>query len=89
MSSDHAIALLSQFLQTTLLLVGPVLLVTLLAGVAVGVIQTAMQVQEASVSYVVKLLSLIALLVAVGPALGSEMLRYTRTSFSGVAGVVK
>lgn len=89
MSSDHAITLLSQFLQTCLLLVGPILFVTLIAGVAVGVIQTATQVQEASVSYVVKLLALISLLVAIGPALGSEILRYTRTSFGAVAEVVR
>lgn len=89
MSSDHAITLLSQFLQTYLLLVGPILFVTLIAGVAVGVIQTATQVQEASVSYVVKLLALISLLVAIGPALGSEILRYTRTSFGAVAEVVR
>lgn len=89
MSSDHAITLLSHFLQTCLLLVGPILVVTLIAGVAVGVIQTATQVQEASVSYVVKLLALISLLVAIGPALGSEMLRYTRTSFGAVAEVVR
>lgn len=89
MTSEQAITLLSGFLQTCLLLVGPILLVTLIAGVAVGVVQTAMQVQEASVSFVVKLVSLIALIVAIGPALGAEMVRYTRTSFSAVAEVVR
>jgi flagellar biosynthetic protein FliQ len=89
MTLDQAIALVSNLFRTTLYVAGPLLAVAIVAGVVVGIVQTATQVNEASISFLVK----VAAVVAVGAALGSQLatlaLDYTRVSFAAIAEVVR
>jgi flagellar biosynthetic protein FliQ len=89
MTPDQAVALVSNLFRTTLYVAGPLLAVAMVIGVAVGIVQTATQVNEASISFLVK----VAAVVAVGAALGSHLativLDYTRTSYSAIGDVVR
>lgn len=88
MTSEAAIALIVGCMKATFMAVGPVLLAALLAGVLVGIAQTVLQVNEASISFVVKVIAVTAVLAVLGPALGTQMLDYTRHCLEGVALVV-
>lgn len=89
MSPDAAIALFSDLFRTLLTIAGPLLAVALAAGMVVGVIQTATQVNEASVSFVVKVLAVVAALLVLGPTLFAQLESYTRSNFEAVQSVVK
>jgi flagellar biosynthetic protein FliQ len=89
MTADAALTLLRNFVQIALIATGPLLLVALFTGVFVGLIQTATQINEASLSYVVKVLAMVLTLVAIGPALGAQVVSYTRKSIAGIAEVVR
>ena len=89
MSPDQVLALAMAFFKATLMIATPFVAASLVAGVGVGVLQTATQVNEASVSYVVKVTAVIAVFVALGPTLGAEAIRYTKQSFESVATVVR
>lgn len=89
MSSAHAMDLLVRLLQTTMFAVGPLLAVALLAGVLVGVLQTATQINEASISFLVKVLAVVAMGVIVGPALARHVVDYTKATWSSVAEVTR
>lgn len=89
MSSSLAMDLLVRLLQTTMFAVGPLLAVALLAGVLVGVIQTATQINEASISFLVKVLAVVAAGVIIGPALARSVVDYTKATWSSVAEVTK
>jgi flagellar biosynthetic protein FliQ len=86
---DGALSLMSELLRTAVLLAGPPLGVSLLAGLLVGVVQTATQVNEASVSFVVKVVAVTAVMVGVGPTLAAHMVSYTTRSLEAVAHVVR
>lgn len=81
--------LLVRLLQTTMFAVGPLLAVALLAGVLVGVLQTATQINEASISFLVKVLAVVAMGVIVGPALARHVVDYTKATWSSVAEVTR
>jgi flagellar biosynthetic protein FliQ len=89
MSPDHALALMQALLQVTIVVVGPLLGAALLAGVSVGVVQTATQVNEASLGFIVKVMAALVALLLFGPMMAEKLVSYTRECFEGVAGVVR
>jgi flagellar biosynthetic protein FliQ len=88
MTSDQALDLIASLFRVTLFVAGPILLASLFAGIAVGVIQAATQINEASVSFIVKVMAVLAVLVTIGPALASYATGYTRESLQSIERVV-
>lgn len=89
MSSDHALALIYGLLTTTMYVAGPILAAALLGGVLVSIIQTATQVNEASISFIVKVGAVLAVLVVGGPVLAEKVVSYTRNSIASIEDVVR
>lgn len=89
MTIDGALGLLAELLRASVYLAGPPLAVSLVAGLVVGVIQTATQVNEASVAFVVKVTAVTAVIVAAGPTLAAHAVSYTARSLEAVAHVVR
>ena len=67
MTSDIALRLAADLLWTALLVGGPIMLLTLLVGLAVSVLQVVTQVQEMSLTIVPKLLAAGVVVLAFGP----------------------
>lgn len=88
MTPDHALTMIRLFVVAALSVAGPVLVVALVAGVVVGIVQTATQINEPSLSYIVKVLALVLVLVTAGPALGSQVVGYMRRNLQSIAEVV-
>lgn len=89
MTTEGALSLLMGLLTAAAHMAAPLLAVSLVTGVAVGLVQTVAQVNEASVSFVVKTVAVLAALVAVGPALVAHAVQYTRASLAAVEHVVR
>ncbi|MBX3258170.1 MAG: flagellar biosynthetic protein FliQ [Labilithrix sp.] len=89
MNGDQALAMVLEALRVTLWISGPILAVALIAGLLVGVAQTVLQINEASVSFVVKLVALVGVLVVLGPTLASKVMDYTRGSLQAIEHVVR
>lgn len=75
-------------MTTTAYVAGPLLGVALVAGVAVGLAQAVVQVNEQSLSFIVKLLCVAGALIALGATLSSQLTGYTRRCFTDIAKVV-
>jgi flagellar biosynthesis protein FliQ len=69
-------------------LAGPVLLVMLVIGLGAGVLQTATQVREASIPFVLKLAGLAALATAAGPLMLGAVEDYATRLFHAVPGLL-
>jgi len=69
-------------------LAGPVLLVLLVIGVATGMLQTATQIKEASVPFVLKLAGVAVLTSLAGPMMLSGVERYATHVFLAIPGLV-
>ena len=89
MNPDQAVGIVAALLRTTFLVAGPLLAVSLIAGVIVGVIQTATQINEASVSFLAKVVAVVAVGIALGSQLATYVVDYTRSNFEAVSQVVR
>ncbi len=88
MNSDQALDLMARLLQVTMAIAGPILCSSLMAGVLVGIVQAATQINEASISFVFKVIVVLGVLLSIGPALAGEAVGYARESFESIQHVV-
>jgi flagellar biosynthesis protein FliQ len=89
MNTDQALELFAHLLGVAMFVAGPVLLASLCAGLLVGILQAATQINEASISFVAKVTSVVAVLVTLGPMLATHAVDYARHSFSAIEHVVR
>jgi flagellar biosynthetic protein FliQ len=78
MTPDRALDFMNEMLWYTALAAGPIMLVTLLVGLAVSVFQVATQIQEITLSYVPKIISAGLVLVLLGPWILAQITGYAR-----------
>lgn len=74
-----------QALQMTLILALPMLLTGLTVGVIVSILQAATQVQEQTLSFIPKIIAMLAALYLFMPILITMMVEYTKNAFQAIA----
>ena len=77
MTPDTVIDLGRNALTVAVLLAAPMLVTALLVGVVVGLFQAATQIQEQTLSFIPKLLSIAIALIVMGPWMLQTFLDYT------------
>ncbi len=89
MTTDGAIELIQNAMLMTAKTAGPLLLVALIVGLIVGVLQAATQVNEASISFVSKLVAVGVMLIVLGSWTMRSLVDYTQRSISSISNVVR
>jgi flagellar biosynthetic protein FliQ len=77
------------FALVNLTVQGMTALSALVAGLVVGILQAATQLNEGSVSFVVKVTAVLAALLLAGPSLAGVAVQYTRASLQAIEHVVR
>lgn len=77
MNDATVIALAQDALWTTVLVSGPILLVSLVIGMLVSVFQAMTQINEATMTFVPKILGVFAVAALLGPWMIGTMVNYT------------
>ncbi|MGZ5202804.1 MAG: flagellar biosynthesis protein FliQ [Telluria sp.] len=75
-------------MEVTLMVAAPLLLVALIIGLIVSIFQAATQINEATLSFIPKLVGIFVALVVAGPWMLSVMLDYMRQVFAGIPGMI-
>lgn len=70
------------------LLAAPLLLTALATGVFIGVLQAATQINEMTLSFIPKLLSLVIALLVAGPWMLKVITAYTQNLFNSIPGML-
>lgn len=71
-------------MEITLLVAAPMLLVALVIGLVVSIFQAATQINEATLSFIPKLVGVFAMLVFAGPWMLTTMVDYMRVVFTSI-----
>lgn len=79
--ADRALNLLNDMLWNCLVIAAPLLAATLIIGVAISILQVATQLQEATLSYVPKLLVSAIILIALGPWMITRVTEFARSLY--------
>ncbi len=77
-SSELVLRAVREGLLLAVLVSAPPLLASLLVGFVVGVVQAATQIQDQTLAFVPKLLVVFLTLLALGPVLGTQLVRFTQ-----------
>jgi flagellar biosynthesis protein FliQ len=88
MTPESVMSIGSQAIHVSLLLGAPLLLVALVVGLVISIFQAATQINEATLSFIPKLLAVFAVLVIAGPWMMGQMLDYIRVLFSSIPQLV-
>jgi flagellar biosynthetic protein FliQ len=78
MDSQQVFTLGQQGLMLMLMVAAPVLLTVLVVGLVVSVLQAATQINEATLSFVPKIVAAVAVLAFAGPWMLSTLVEYLR-----------
>jgi flagellar biosynthetic protein FliQ len=87
-TTEAALDLMRNAMLVAATVATPVLMAALIVGLAVGVLQTATQVNEASLSFLFKLAAVALALVVFGPTMLDQLVEYTRRSIASIGQVV-
>jgi flagellar biosynthetic protein FliQ len=88
MTPESVLTIASDSLSVTALLAAPILLMTLVTGVLIGVLQAATQINEMTLSFIPKLLALVITLLVTGPWMLQVLTSYTRNLFANIPGML-
>lgn len=89
MTTDGAVELFRNAFMVAAMVAGPALLAALLVGLVVGVLQAATQVNEASISFVSKLLVVGLTMGVLGSWTMKQLVDYTGRTLSSISEVTR
>ena len=88
MNSTAVIHMISEALQLTLMVSAPLLITALAVGLVVSIFQAATQINEATLSFIPKLIGVFAAIVITGPWILQLLVDYTQRLFSNIPNMV-
>ncbi len=88
MDATQVLATGQQGLMLLLMVSAPVLLVVLVVGLVISIFQAATQINEATLSFVPKIVAAVAVLGFAGPWMVTTLVEYLRTSLQAIPGAV-
>ncbi|MBS1146423.1 MAG: flagellar biosynthesis protein FliQ [Thiobacillus sp.] len=75
-------------MEVTILVASPVLLVTLVAGLIISIFQAATQINDASLSFIPKIIAVLITFAIAGPWMLTVMTDYMRRVLTGLPGII-
>ncbi|MFQ5633831.1 MAG: flagellar biosynthesis protein FliQ [Gammaproteobacteria bacterium] len=88
MTPESVLTIVSNSLTVTTMLAAPLLLSALATGVLIGVLQAATQINEMTLTFIPKLITLVIVLIVAGPWMLQLIMSYTITLFNQIPGMI-
>ena len=89
MTQDLVIEIINQAIYLVLIISAPILLVTLVVGLAIGIFQAVTSIQEMTLAFIPKILVSIFVLILTFPWIMNKLLDFTIYIFQHMQSVVK
>ncbi|QHM73240.1 flagellar biosynthesis protein FliQ [Mixta intestinalis] len=84
MTPDSVMAMGFQAIKVGLIIAAPLLLAALVTGLIVSILQASTQINEMTLSFIPKILVIVAVVVALGPTMLATMLDYMRALYTNL-----
>ena len=84
MNQDTVVSIVTHAMEVGLKLALPVLLVGLVIGLVVSILQAVTQIQEQTLSFIPKILGLVAVIVVAGPWMLDEIVNWTIELYASI-----
>jgi len=87
MTENMVMAIITKSLSTALMVGGPILILCLLVGLLVSIFQAATQIQEQTLTFVPKLITIVAILLFGGGWMLNKVIVFTQEIMNLIANV--
>jgi flagellar biosynthetic protein FliQ len=88
MTPENVMDLAHKTLLVTSMIAAPMLLIALITGLVIGMLQAATQINEATLSFIPKLLLLVLTLFATGPWILRVLIDFTHDLYAGIPAMI-
>ena len=85
MTEAYVFGIAQNVLNLTLILAGPVLLISLLVGSLVSLFQAATQINEVTLNFIPKIIGVVILLMVLGSWMTQQLVSFTTNLFESLA----
>ena len=85
MNTTDVGAVMQRALFTTLMVGGPIIMVSMAVGLVISVFQAATQINESTLTFVPKLLVVALVLMLLGPSMAGQLTDFTRFVFQAAS----
>ncbi|QCI21404.1 flagellar biosynthetic protein FliQ [Buchnera aphidicola (Hyadaphis tataricae)] len=89
MTSEYVMELFHNAMKIILILALPLLLAALMSGLIISILQAATQVNEQTLSFIPKIVSVLGVIVILGPWMLGVMIDYTHDLFYNIPLIIK
>ncbi|HLW57683.1 MAG TPA: flagellar biosynthesis protein FliQ [Bacteriovoracaceae bacterium] len=89
MENEFVIEVISQAIRVTLMMAAPMLIGALLVGILVSIFQAVTQINEQTLSFIPKILVIVAAMVIFSPWMMDTIVNYTRELFISIPEIVR
>ncbi|CAL4326146.1 flagellar biosynthesis protein FliQ [Buchnera aphidicola] len=89
MTAEYVMELFHNAMKVTLMLASPLLLAALISGLIISVLQAATQVNEQTLSFIPKIISVLGVMAILGPWMLGVMLDYMHNLFNNIPLIIK
>ncbi|HCR0084598.1 flagellar biosynthesis protein FliQ [Klebsiella aerogenes] len=88
MTPESVMAIGTEAMKVALALAAPLLLAALISGLVVSLLQAATQINEMTLSFIPKILAVVATIIIAGQWMLNLLLDYMRTLFSNLPNII-
>ena len=88
MTQDSVISLIVEMMGVTMKVALPMLLVALVVGLVISILQAVTQIQEQTLSFIPKILGLVAVVAIAGPWMLGTVVDWSSELWSGIPALV-
>ena len=88
MTPENVMDLAHRMLMVTTMIAAPLLLIALIAGLVIGMLQAATQINESTLSFIPKLLLLVLALFATGPWMLRVLVDFTHDLYTSIPAMI-
>ena len=88
MTPESVMAIGTEAMKVALALAAPLLLAALISGLVVSLLQAATQINEMTLSFIPKILAVVATIIIAGTWMLNLLLDYMRTLFSNLPNII-
>lgn len=88
MTPEYVMGLFHSAMKVTLMLASPLLLSALVSGLIISILQAATQVNEQTLSFIPKIISILVVITLLGPWMLGVMLDYMHNLFYNIPSVI-
>ena len=87
-TTQSVLTLVQQGMLVTMMVSAPMLLAALLTGLLVSIFQAATQINESTLSFIPKLLAIVAVMIVAGPWMMATLLDYMRSLITQIPQII-